>query len=283
MTSDPLRSGTTASADASSGVGRDAKIEQLLLTGLDHYFASQYDQAINIWTRALFIDRNHARARAYIERARRAQAERQRESEELLHNGAIAYRRGDGREARRLLQAALDAGAAFEDAFPMLERLNQLDAAAPPPSAVRPRPYSQTAPGAALEADRGQWPPALTLGIVLLALVGAGTYGVVSRGEWTSWSSLARVRSTSSSAPAVRDTSIAVPTNGELVLAGARTRVSSGDLRGALSALERVRPTDSQKDEADRLRSDIQRQLIHSASEGPASPSSGDSARESRK
>src|SRR5215470_18651370 len=127
MTSDPLRTDSTAATNGSSAVERDAKIEQLLLAGLDHYFASQYDQAINIWTRALFIDRNHARARAYIERARRAQAERQRESEELLHNGTAAYRRGDGREARRLLQAALDSGAPIEIAFPMLERLNQLE------------------------------------------------------------------------------------------------------------------------------------------------------------
>src|SRR5207244_4224363 len=64
-----------------SDVERDAKIEQLLLTGLDHYFLGQYDDAINVWTRALFLDRSHPRARAYIERARSAQAERQRESE----------------------------------------------------------------------------------------------------------------------------------------------------------------------------------------------------------
>src|SRR5215467_12447641 len=141
MASDPLRTDATAP---------DVKIEQLLLAGLDHYFASQYEQAINIWTRALFFDRNHARARAYIERARRAQAERQRESEELLHNGAVAYRRGDGREARRLLQAALDAGAPFEDTFPMLERLNQLDTAAAAPSKSRVRP-SQPSPRVAAE------------------------------------------------------------------------------------------------------------------------------------
>src|SRR5580765_1007904 len=110
MTSDPLRTDATGPLNAASGVERDARIEQLLLAGLDHYFASQYEQAINIWTRALFFDRNHARARAYIERARRAQAERQRESEELLHNGTNAYRNGDVKEARRLLQAALDAG-----------------------------------------------------------------------------------------------------------------------------------------------------------------------------
>src|SRR5215831_7997131 len=127
MTSDPLRSDTAAPPSPSPDVERDAKIEQLLLAGLDHYFASQYEQAINVWTRALFFDRSHARARAYIERARRAQAERQRESEELLHNGTNAYRNGDVKEARRLLQAALDAGAPLELALPMLERLNQIE------------------------------------------------------------------------------------------------------------------------------------------------------------
>src|SRR5438067_10327054 len=104
--SDPLRTDDLRALDAASDADRTAKIERLLLAGLDHYFSQQYDQAINVWTRALFFDRSHARARAYIERARRAQAERQRESEELLHTGTAAYRRGDAKEARRLLQAA---------------------------------------------------------------------------------------------------------------------------------------------------------------------------------
>src|SRR3954469_23485301 len=130
VSTDPVRSDATdpgAPTSADERAERDAKIEQLLLAGLDFYFAKQYDQAINVWTRALFFDRSHARARAYIERARRAQAERQRESEELLHNGTSAYRNGNVKEARRLLQAALDAGAPLELAFPMLERLNQIE------------------------------------------------------------------------------------------------------------------------------------------------------------
>ena len=57
--------------------------------------AGDYDTAIHVWTRALFLDRGHARARAYIERARSAQAERQRESEELLHRGVAAFDRGE--------------------------------------------------------------------------------------------------------------------------------------------------------------------------------------------
>src|SRR5436190_17816616 len=59
--------------------GSDSRIEELLLAGLDHYFNGQPEQAINVWTRVLFLDRAHARARAYIERARTAIAERQRE------------------------------------------------------------------------------------------------------------------------------------------------------------------------------------------------------------
>ena len=50
------------------------------------------------------------------------------EAEELLHGGTAAFRRGDAGEARRLLQAAIDGGAPLEDAFPMLERLNRMDA-----------------------------------------------------------------------------------------------------------------------------------------------------------
>jgi tetratricopeptide (TPR) repeat protein len=277
MTSDPLRTDATARVNASSGVERDAKIEQLLLAGLDHYFASQYEQAINIWTRALFFDRNHPRARAYIERARRAQAERQRESEELLHNGAVAYRRGDGREARRLLQAALDAGAPFEDTFPMLERLNQLDASTPPPALLRARNVAHALPGSAMDPRPRSRVP-LAFGLVLIVAMALGTYVVVSsRGEFAPWSSLGAGRATTSSmAPAAREMTFAVPTGGEVALDGARRLVSSGDLRGALSALERVRLTDPQRAEADRLRADLQRQLIRAVSDGLPAPAAGD-------
>src|SRR5881394_1307705 len=132
--SDPLRTdGARAHADVASvtdGETKDAKIEQLLLVGLDHYFANRYELAINVWTRALFLDRSHARARAYIDRARSAMAERLRESEELLQNGVAAFRRGEGDEARRLLQAAIDGGAPSEEALAVLERLNRLETAA---------------------------------------------------------------------------------------------------------------------------------------------------------
>src|SRR6185369_8509761 len=253
MTSDPLRNETTGpldAPDAASGAERDAKIEQLLLAGLDHYFAAQYDQAVNIWTRALFFDRNHPRARAYIERARGAQAERQRESEELLHNGAIAYRRGDGREARRLLQAALEAGAPFEDTFPMLERLNQLDTAAAAPAISRAR-QPQPSPGAATEPRRSQTFWSFAAGLSLIAIAAAAIYAVTSsRVEWTALSSLAGARTAPSPAPTLREATLGVPTNGEMALTSAKQLLSKRDLHGAMAALGRVRSTDPQKAEA---------------------------------
>ena len=84
---DPLRSDRPARGRPERD--RDA-VEELLLAGLDHYFSGQHELAISVWTRVLFLDRGHARARAYIERARGAIAERQREGEELLQTGAAA-------------------------------------------------------------------------------------------------------------------------------------------------------------------------------------------------
>src|SRR5207247_4501627 len=169
--SDPQPGDAAHTQDGESDASRDAKIEQLLLGGLDHYFAGQYDQAINVWTRAFFFDRGHARARAYIERARSALAERQRQSEELLQTGVAAFHRGDGDEARRLLQAAIDAGAPPEDALAFLERLNRLESVRTKPSRSfrGVRPFSLRAERAA--ASR---PLRWAVGVASLVIVGLG-------------------------------------------------------------------------------------------------------------
>ena len=127
--SDPLRTDPSINAPDSSGAERDARIEELLLDGLNHYFAARYDQAIHIWTRVMFLDRGHARARAYIERARSAVAERQRESEELLYRGVHAFNRGDTDVARDLLTSAIDRGGPNEVALALLARLTRLQTA----------------------------------------------------------------------------------------------------------------------------------------------------------
>src|SRR5258705_2404850 len=115
--SDPLPVDIARALNGASDLDRGTKIEQLLLAGLDHYFAAEYEQAINVWTRALFLDRSHARARAYIERARSALAEGQRECEEVLQNAVAAFDRGEPDEARRLLNLAIRSGAPTDEAL----------------------------------------------------------------------------------------------------------------------------------------------------------------------
>src|SRR5688500_13254441 len=126
---DPLRSGRPPASPEVPDRDRDARVEELLLAGLDHYFSGQHDLAVNVWTRVLFLDRGHARARAYIERARSAIAERQREGEELLHTGVAAFQRGDQAAARALLKSAIDRGAGGEEAMALLQRIDRLETA----------------------------------------------------------------------------------------------------------------------------------------------------------
>jgi hypothetical protein len=267
MSSDPLRTETPRTLDAASEADRDARIEQLLLAGLDHYFAAHYELAINVWTRALFFDRSHARARAYIERARSALAEHQRESEELLQSGAAAFRRGDSGEARRLLQAAIESGAPLEDAFPILERLNRMDSAAPAPPPAR-LPSDRPAPAAPATADGASRARGLAWSLVaLLALVGIGAYAAIaSSGDWRTLVGLQGARA-ATLAPAARDVLLALPQRGEMALTRARTLAAGGALHDALSALNGVRATDPEKADADRLRADLQRELLRLGAE----------------
>jgi tetratricopeptide (TPR) repeat protein len=277
--SDAHRGDTAHAHEPAVDADRDAKIEHLLLVGLDHYFAAQYDQAINVWTRALFLDRSHPRARAYIERARSAVAERQRQSEELLQTGVAAFQRGEGGEARRLLRAALDGGAPPDEALALLERLDRLEM---PAAAAVAAPSAQ-----AREADTPPPKPrrsrsiAITLLIVAGALA-AGGYAVQSRRDLArrSWRALQMLKSLqpqdvpqpNAGAPVVPEQSLALPRRGEMALARAQSLAATGHLSDALAVLDQVRPTDPQKVHADRLRADIQRQLLALI---PAEPPAG--------
>src|SRR5882724_1046563 len=194
--SDPLRTdGSRAHADVASGLYRDAKIEQLLLVGLDHYFASRYELAINVWTRALFLDRSHARARAYIERARSALAERQRESEELLQTGVAAFDRGDGDEARRLLQAAIESGAPSEEALAILDRLDRLETVVSSAPSIRSGRAVHTrpphAPGKAGRSTAG-W---AVISLLVLGVIALGGFAATSWNRATRDAFLAFIRS----------------------------------------------------------------------------------------
>lgn len=255
-------------AETLRGAERDARIEQLLLTGLDHYFAADYEQAINLWTRVLFLDRAHDRARAYIERARSAQAERQRESEVLLHEGLEAFDQGDVRRARRLVNTALDRGAPDDAALGLLSRLDRLEPRAPgvahhSTALLDPRPGALERPPRALpdrdRPARAWWP--FVVGFVVLLSVAAGW--MVSQQPSSAWST--RLAGPAPVAPAALPVTVLpldVPLSSETYLMRARLFFQAGRPRDALRELDRIGVGDPLRVQADRLRGELQRALL---------------------
>lgn len=239
-----------------SDAEREARIEQLLVAGLDDYFEGRLDQAINVWTRVLFLDRTNDRARAYIDRARRAQAERQRESEALMHQGLQAFDEGDVERARQLLTSAVERGAPHEQALPVLHRIGLLDV-----SAAGAQARSRT-PGGAVSrpspAPRGWWP----LTAVLVAVVAAATAVYLSIDETTP---VALTPAAVDRVPAV----VPVPGAMEGHLARARQLFDAGKLPDALAVLDRIDAGDAAFADARALRARVQQELLRSAGPVP--------------
>jgi hypothetical protein len=253
--SDPLRSDRPASGDA-DGRERDARIEDLLLVGLDHYFASRHELAINIWTRVLFLDRSHPTARAYIERARGALAEKQRLADELLHTGQAALDRGDHGAARRLLTSAEHAGGG-DDALNLLHRLDRLDAAMPDTSPA-PAGLSPMAPAGAAGIKARD----LRLAWVLTGIATGVLLAVVLGGYWWLMSDPFELTVARSGAPAVHVQPLPMPSPSEIRLARARQLYARGELLAALTLLEAGKGDAPHTAGIDELRAAIQRQLI---------------------
>ena len=235
----------------------ESRIEELLLAGLDHYFSGQHELAITVWTRVLFLDRTHARARAYIERARTAIAERQREGDELLHAGLAAFTRGDAGDARRLLNSAVERGARPEEAFAALERLDRLV-----PADVAPAPRRRTLRvGEMLVAER-RGVSAATLLLVLAIGLASGAFVMMA---WSSgllpWAAPAPAAVDVRSAPEP----LPVPSASDVAFARATAWYKSGRLRDALTVLDAIRPGDPLRSQADDLRSTIQQKLLEAA------------------
>ena len=260
--SDPLRTNPTENTASTDGdAERDAKIESLLIAGLDQYFAADYAQAIDIWTRALFLDRSHARARAYIERARSAMAEQQRESEELLHNGVAAFERGEIEAARQMLNAAVQRGGAHDVALAFLTRIDRIHAATPslpapmaPPSRLPFRPRTVTS-----ARSGSRWASA----VFIVLLITTVAVAIASWDQLLVWIPALSTGAQEGLAPmrVVQEPPI-VPRSSETALDRARALFKSGRLYDALRAVDLVRPTDPLRGDADKLKTEIQRELL---------------------
>ncbi|MGE0862383.1 MAG: hypothetical protein AB7P34_00670 [Vicinamibacterales bacterium] len=248
----------------------DGRIEHLLVTGLDHYFAGEFDAAINLWTRVLFLDRTHDRARAYIDRARSAQAEQQRISEALVHQGLEAFDRGEVVRARALLSDALDQGASHDVALGVLGRIDRLDLgqrpAMPAPSVSPARVRLKSAVPEPPTADQRRGSQALWWATAAGAvIVGAVAFVLVAPNGVADWFPV-QATATAPVAPTVTPAPLPAPAPAESYLARGRAFFAGGKLRDAIRVLDRVPLGDSLRPEADRLRGDIQRELLAVAS-----------------
>jgi tetratricopeptide (TPR) repeat protein len=269
---DPLRTDHLADNGEVPERERDARVEGLLLAGLDHYFAGQHELAISVWTRVLFLDRGHARAKAYIDRARSAVAERQREGDELVQTGVAAFDRGDAGVARSLLTSAVERGAQSEEALVLLERLNRLEPTRVRPARSLPAPLRTSLAdpviGEKNASARAAW-------IATGVLAGIATAGVVAwialtRPDWLPLTPSAVAPHT-----AVAEEPLPIPLPSEALVARATSLYEDGRLRDALAVLDGVADADPLKREADELRAAIQRRLLEAARLGPIQATTG--------
>ena len=239
-------------ADDAEGGDRESRVEELLLAGLDQYFAGRYEQAIDVWTRVAFLDRRNSRAKAYIDRARGLVAERHREVEALVQEGVAAYHGGDLAAARALLTKAVDRGGHTDTAHLFLERLHRSEAlpgsvAAPPP---RHAPRSDTP--AAPTIWRRLVTAAVCVSLAVAILVAA-------RPVASFVAELPLAMPDAVPAP-VEPLPLARPS--DRVLADARALRAQGRYVDALRALEGVDVADAQRPAADALRAEIQRTVL---------------------
>jgi tetratricopeptide (TPR) repeat protein len=248
---------------------REARIEELLLSGLDHYFAGQYERAISVWTRIVFLDRHHDRARAYIERARSALAERQRQGEELLHTGVVAYQAGEVDKARDLLTRALERGS--DTAHLFLDRLNRVGSAGVAVDLrLDPQPRrSRIGRRVPLAPPRTGWVAAACAAVVVAALMLLGGLPIGN------WLSELQGGAPVGVAQPVAEEALPVVRAAETALLRARGLYGDGRLRDALRTLDRISPGDPARVEADRLRADIQRDLLAAAGVSGPAPGEG--------
>lgn len=254
------------SSPSPDAAGRDVEIDALLVDGLDRYFNGRYDEAIHVWTRVLFLDRSHARARAYIDRARTALAERQRRSDELLATTGQLLDRGETEAARHLLAEAVATSGDDEHASALrsrLERLERAAAGAGPMDRLPPR--IDVVPG--WTWHRRPTAIVVTLGVVATAAVVVAIMAGPAVQQWAGLGA-AGDRIVASVAP-VR---LPILSSVDVALIRAQTLYDRGRLAEALVELDRVSLDSPQRPQADTLRLDIQRLLLASARDQAKSP-----------
>jgi hypothetical protein len=237
MSDDAPPLSATPLAPSSPSDDQAARIDQLLTAGLDEYFAGRYDRAVQVWSRVFFVDRANARARAYIERARSAVAERQRVAE------ATAATDADPR--REWLDDTRAPDPRPIAAPGVLVVSGALAARLAPETA---RPAQQAAPATTAASRSSKIAHALLVAAAGLLLFVAG-YTVAARDRLADWVT----------GVAARPSPAANARASEVALHDAKLAFAARRYDDARRALERIPAGDPQRPEADALVAQIQR------------------------
>ena len=259
------------------GADHAVKIEQLLLSGLEHYFGGRFERAIDVWTRVLFLDRSHARARAYIDQARAAVAERVRTSEALLHAGVQACDRGDVTEARALLTTAIAREGAGDEAWAVLGRLERIETTGgeDPAAAARRRAGARRARRGAVPATHTGQGARRRPWLLLIVLCAGATVVVSLAGFWAQLVPVPLADQTGVEAvpQRVAPSPLPAPSMSQLALERATALVADDRLAEALGALATVGSGDGVRGDVATLRATIQQEMLRRLSTAPAGAS----------
>jgi tetratricopeptide (TPR) repeat protein len=240
---------------AAAAADKESRTEGLLVEGLDHYFEGRFDEAIHLWTRVLFIDRTHARARAYISRARTAQSERLRRAEEMLHAAGDLLDRGELRQARGLLANAEQASGADEKVAELWAKLERVERTRHVPAAIAPAAVADARP-------RRTWRWTIRVGAQFVAIAACAVFvvtlvGSPVVGEWVSGRS---VNGTVVDAGGTQP--LEVLSSEDAAVVRARHLYARGRLAEALAVLDRITTDSTNREAVDQLRIEIQRWLL---------------------
>jgi tetratricopeptide (TPR) repeat protein len=114
------------------------RIAGLLSEGQAAFDRSEYQGAIDAWSRIFLIDIDHEEAARKIERARQLKSEREREVEEIFHDGVGRFDSGDLAGSRAAFQRVLAISPGYALAREYLEKLDERESGVTLPGAGLP-------------------------------------------------------------------------------------------------------------------------------------------------
>jgi hypothetical protein len=228
----------------------------------------------------LFLDRTHARARAYIERARAVLGERQRETDELLHRGLAALDAGDTDHARTLLASAVRRGGAVEAAEVALERLTRLNVAGGQNGPAAPERAVADASARPARPSQRRLVPSM-LALAALPLLFAAIAFALRWETFESWAPAAQGPGVTASVPRPAGP-LPHPLLTDLALRRARVLFARGHLHEALAQLHSIRDGDPRRPEVDLFMAQVQRALLDAAQLPPVTSRASPTAAERR-